>query len=63
MVIRQMDQTAEGLSSVDPILEIAAKKGVSMPIVSQVQQVLRGTLDPRELAPNLAADSGAPVEE
>lgn len=63
MVIRQMDQTAEGLSSVDPILEIAEKKGVSMPIVSQVQQVLRGTLDPRELAPNLAADSGSPVEE
>jgi glycerol-3-phosphate dehydrogenase (NAD(P)+) len=63
MVIRQMDQTAEGLSSVDPILEIAAKNGVSMPIVSQVQQVLRGTLDPRELAPNLATDSGTPVEE
>lgn len=63
MVIRQMDQTAEGLSSVDPILQIAAKKGVSMPIVSQVQQVLRGTLDPRELAPNLATDSGTPVEE
>jgi glycerol-3-phosphate dehydrogenase (NAD(P)+) len=57
MVIRQMDQTAEGLSSVDPILTLAEAKGVPMPIVSQVQQVLRGTLDPRELAPHLATDS------
>jgi glycerol-3-phosphate dehydrogenase (NAD(P)+) len=62
-VIRQMDQTAEGLSSVDPILVLAAAKGVSMPIVSQVQQVLQGTLDPRELAPHLATDSAIPSEE
>jgi glycerol-3-phosphate dehydrogenase (NAD(P)+) len=62
-VIRQMDQTAEGLSSVDPILVLAAAKGVSMPIVSQVQQVLQGTLDPRELAPHLATDSEIPSEE
>jgi len=63
MVIRQMDQTAEGLSSVDPILTIAAATGVSMPIVSQVQQVLKGTLDPRELAPHLATNSAIPSEE
>jgi glycerol-3-phosphate dehydrogenase (NAD(P)+) len=63
MVIRQMDQTAEGLSSVDPILTIAAASGVSMPIVSQVQQVLKGTLDPRELAPHLATNSAIPSEE
>jgi glycerol-3-phosphate dehydrogenase (NAD(P)+) len=63
MVIRQMDQTAEGLSSVDPILTLAAAKKVSMPIVSQVQQVLRGTLDPRELAPHLATDTSGPAEE
>lgn len=63
MVIRQMDQTAEGLSSVDPILTLATAKGVSMPIVSQVQQVLHGTLDPRELAPHLATDSEIPSEE
>jgi glycerol-3-phosphate dehydrogenase (NAD(P)+) len=62
-VIRQMDQTAEGLSSVDPILTLAAAMGVSMPIVSQVQQVLQGTLDPRELAPHLATDSTIPSEE
>jgi len=63
MVIRQMDQTAEGLSSVDPILTIAAASGVSMPIVSQVQQVLKGTLDPRQLAPHLATNSAIPSEE
>jgi glycerol-3-phosphate dehydrogenase (NAD(P)+) len=63
MVIRQMDQTAEGLSSVDPILTIAEATGVSMPIVSQVQQVLKGTLDPRELAPHLATNSAIPSEE
>lgn len=63
MVIRQMDQTAEGLSSVDPILTLAAAKKVSMPIVSQVQRVLRGTLDPRELAPHLATDKSGPAEE
>lgn len=63
MVIRQMDQTAEGLSSVDPILTLAAASGVSMPIVSQVQQVLKGTLDPRELAPHLATNSAIPSEE
>jgi glycerol-3-phosphate dehydrogenase (NAD(P)+) len=63
MVIRQMDQTAEGLSSVDPILTIAAATGVSMPIVSQVQQVLKGTLDPRALAPHLATNSAVPSEE
>jgi glycerol-3-phosphate dehydrogenase (NAD(P)+) len=63
MVKRQMDQTAEGLSSVDPILTLAKAKGVSMPIVAQVQQVLHGTLDPRELAPHLATDSEIPSEE
>ena len=64
MVIRQMDKTAEGLSSVSPVLELARAKSVSMPIVSQVEQVLQGTLDPRELAPHLATDdSSTPAAE
>ncbi len=62
-VIAQMNQTAEGLASVGPILELAASKGVSMPIVSQVARVLDGTLDPRELAPHLATDSDEPQAE
>jgi len=62
-VIAQMNQTAEGLSSVGPILELAAQRGVTMPIVAQVAQVLEGTLDPRELAPHLATDSDEPQGE
>jgi glycerol-3-phosphate dehydrogenase (NAD(P)+) len=55
-VVKQMSQTAEGLSSVAPILELAVAKGVEMPIVSQVAEVLAGTLDPRDIAPHLTTD-------
>ena len=58
-----MNQTAEGLSSVGPILELASQRGVHMPIVAQVARVLEGTLDPRELAPHLATDSDEPQGE
>ena len=33
--MKQMNQTAEGLASVAPILELALAKGVEMPIVSR----------------------------
>jgi len=56
-VVRQMDQTAEGLASVAPILQLAAERGVDMPIVSQVAEVLAGTLDPRYIAPHLTETS------
>jgi glycerol-3-phosphate dehydrogenase (NAD(P)+) len=52
-VIRQMNQTAEGLSSVGPVLELAEAMGVEMPIVRQVAAVLAGTLNPRDIAPHL----------
>ncbi|UDF12826.1 NAD(P)-dependent glycerol-3-phosphate dehydrogenase [Antiquaquibacter oligotrophicus] len=55
-VIAQMNQTAEGLSSVAPVLELALAKGVQMPIVSQVAEVLAGTLAPRDIAPHLTTD-------
>ena len=55
-VIAQMNQTAEGLSSVAPILELARAKGVDMPIVQQVGEVLAGTLNPRDIAPHLTTD-------
>ena len=55
-VIKQMNQTAEGLSSVAPILELALARNVEMPIVSQVAEVLAGTLAPRDLAPHLTTD-------
>jgi glycerol-3-phosphate dehydrogenase (NAD(P)+) len=52
-VVAQMSQTAEGLSSVAPVLELALARGVEMPIVSQVAEVLAGTLSARDLAPHL----------
>ncbi|MET0990740.1 MAG: NAD(P)H-dependent glycerol-3-phosphate dehydrogenase [Glaciihabitans sp.] len=55
-VISQMNQTAEGLASVAPILELARAKGVDMPIVQQVGEVLAGTLKPRDIAPHLTTD-------
>jgi glycerol-3-phosphate dehydrogenase (NAD(P)+) len=55
-VVKQMNQTAEGLASVAPILELARAKGVDMPIVSQVGEVLAGTLNPRDIAPHLTTD-------
>ena len=61
-VIAQMNQTAEGLGSVAPILELAAQMGVEMPIVSQVAEVLAGTLDPRDIAPHLT-DTDVPQGE
>jgi glycerol-3-phosphate dehydrogenase (NAD(P)+) len=60
-VVKQMNQTAEGLSSVAPILELAAARGVEMPIVSQVAEVLAGTMDPRDIAPHLTTDSDTPA--
>jgi len=62
-VVATMNQTAEGLSAVKPVLELAAGKGIAMPIVTQVGQVLDGSRDPRELAPHFATDSDTPQGE
>jgi glycerol-3-phosphate dehydrogenase (NAD(P)+) len=62
-VIKQMNQTAEGLASVAPTLELALEKGVVMPIVSQVAEVLAGTMNPRDIAPHLTTDSDIPQGE
>jgi glycerol-3-phosphate dehydrogenase (NAD(P)+) len=55
-VVKQMEQTAEGLASVAPILQLAREADVDMPIVEQVKRVLDGTMDPREIAPHLTTD-------
>jgi glycerol-3-phosphate dehydrogenase (NAD(P)+) len=55
-VIRRMNQTAEGLASVAPVLELADGLGVDMPIVRQVAEVLAGTMSPRDIAPHLTTD-------
>jgi glycerol-3-phosphate dehydrogenase (NAD(P)+) len=54
-VLRTMDQVAEGLASLEPVLALAAARGVEMPICTQVSRVIAGTLDPRDLAPHTAA--------
>jgi glycerol-3-phosphate dehydrogenase (NAD(P)+) len=62
-VVKQMEQTAEGLASVAPILTLARDAGVDMPIVEQVKRVLDGTMDPREIAPHLTTDDDEPQGE
>ncbi|PPG53956.1 glycerol-3-phosphate dehydrogenase [Rathayibacter sp. AY2B3] len=62
-VVKSMQQTAEGLASVAPVLELARARGVDMPIVEQVSQVLAGTLDPKDIAPHLTTDSDEPQGE
>lgn len=62
-VVKQMQQTAEGLASVAPVLQLAREVGVEMPIVEQVKRVLDGTMDPREIAPHLTTDDDKPKGE
>lgn len=62
-VVAQMNQTAEGLASVGPVLALADARGVEMPIVRQVAQVLAGTLEPKDIAPHLTTDSDEPQGE
>ncbi|BDS48747.1 glycerol-3-phosphate dehydrogenase [NAD(P)+] [Rhodoluna sp. KAS3] len=62
-VQKRMSQTAEGLASVAPILQLAKAKGVSMPIVEQVQLVLQGKLAPKDIAPHLTNGTLGPVGE
>ncbi|MEV7694720.1 NAD(P)H-dependent glycerol-3-phosphate dehydrogenase [Microbacterium sp. NPDC089189] len=62
-VVTQMQQTAEGLASVAPILQLARASNVEMPIVEQVKRVLDGTMNPREIAPHLTTDDDTPQGE
>ncbi|MGH3691091.1 MAG: NAD(P)H-dependent glycerol-3-phosphate dehydrogenase [Microbacterium sp.] len=62
-VVKQMQQTAEGLASVAPILQLAREAEVDMPIVEQVKMVLDGKMDPRDIAPHLTTDDDTPQGE
>ncbi|MGB4136788.1 MAG: NAD(P)H-dependent glycerol-3-phosphate dehydrogenase [Microbacterium sp.] len=62
-VVKQMHQTAEGLASVAPILQLAHEAEVDMPIVEQVKMVLDGRMDPRDIAPHLTTDDDTPQGE
>ena len=57
-VLKKLQQTAEGLSSVEPVLEIAERLGIDMPIVTQVSDVLEGRMKAKEFGKqlNLADD-------
>ena len=62
-VVKQMQQTAEGLASVAPVLQLAREAGIEMPIVEQVKMVLDGTMNPRDIAPHLTTDDDTPQGE
>jgi len=62
-VLRRLSQTAEGLNSVAPVLELAAAKGVKMPIVEQVQLVIEGKMKPADIAPHLMGEDEEPQGE
>ncbi|WP_125099674.1 NAD(P)H-dependent glycerol-3-phosphate dehydrogenase [Leucobacter chromiireducens] len=59
----QMQQVAEGITSVPPVLELARERGIVMPIVEQVQMVLSGTMAPANLGPHLATEDDVPRPE
>jgi glycerol-3-phosphate dehydrogenase (NAD(P)+) len=62
-VIKRLSQTAEGLASIAPILQLAEAKGINMPIVEQVHAVMQGKLHPRDIAPHLTHESDEPQGE
>ena len=62
-VLKRLSQTAEGLTSVAPILRLAAQKGVEMPIVSQVHLVIEGKMSPKDIGPSLTKGDDAPEAE
>ena len=61
-VLKRMQQTAEGLSSVEPVLESAFQKGIEMPIVSQVSDVLNGRMKPEDFGRQLNLADDVEVE-
>jgi glycerol-3-phosphate dehydrogenase (NAD(P)+) len=62
-VLARLSQTAEGLASVSTILELARAKGISMPIVEQVEMVIEGKMSPKDIAPHLTHGTEQPQGE
>jgi len=62
-VLKRLSQTAEGLTSVAPILRLAAQKEVKMPIVEQVQLVIEGKMSPKDIGPSLTRGNDVPEAE
>lgn len=61
--LEQMSQTAEGITSVTPVLAIAKERGIKMPIVEQVQMVLEQQMRPKDLGPHLTTEDAVPIPE
>jgi glycerol-3-phosphate dehydrogenase (NAD(P)+) len=62
-VLARLSQTAEGLASVSTILDLARAKGISMPIVEQVELVIEGKMSPKDIAPHLTHETEEPQGE
>lgn len=54
-IVAEMHMVAEGVKSSGPVLELARKAGVEMPLAEQVHAVLYGGRRPVELIPGLMA--------
>jgi len=59
-VLGEMRMVAEGVKSARPLLELAGRHGVEMPIGQQVADVLEGTRTPAETIPALMLRSAKP---
>ena len=62
-VMEKLSQTAEALVSVSTVLELARDKNIAMPIVEQVELVIEGKMDPKDIAPHLTHMSDTPQGE
>ena len=52
-----------GLATAIRLKQLAAEKGVRMPIVEQVQLVIEGRMNPRDIAPHLTHETDRPQGE
>ena len=62
-VLARLSQTAEALVSVSTVLELAREKKIAMPIVEQVELVIEGKMNPKDIAPHLTHMSETPQGE
>ena len=62
-VLARLSQTAEALVSVSTVLELARDKNIAMPIVEQVELVIEGKMNPKDIAPHLTHMSDTPQGE
>lgn len=56
-VLKLMRQTAEGLSSVQPVLSLAAEHNLSLPIIEQLSQVIEGRMPVAEFGNKLTHET------